>query len=131
MTPVVSLPRVRLIGIGELTVLSGFTARALRHYEAEGVIQARRDRYNVRCYDDRMRQRVLLLARLRQAGLSLKEARPILDAAGDRAVAELTQSKVAARLRRLDAEREALQRLADSLEVGAANARQDSAPHSG
>jgi DNA-binding transcriptional MerR regulator len=98
---------VKLIGIGELSELAGVTPRALRYYEAEGLIEARRDRYNVRCYDWGSRRRLLLLVQLRRAGLSLSEVRSILATqdAGE-PVRDHARERISARLTALEHERE-------------------------
>ena len=103
---------VRLIGIAELSELAGITPRALRYYEAEGLITARRDRYNVRRYDWQNRKRLLLLVQLRQAGLSLSALRPILDAYenGER-VEQPTRALIAERLEALERAREGARRV--------------------
>src|SRR5690349_12872019 len=107
MSQIPSIRPVRLIGIAELSELAGVTPRALRYYEAEGLIGARRDRYNVRCYDWANRTRLLLLVQLRRAGLPLAAARPILDAhdAGE-AVSHSARALIVERLAALERERD-------------------------
>lgn len=58
----------------------GLTARALRYYEAEGLIETKRDRLNARWFDETARRRLEWISCLRQAGLSLGEVREVLTA---------------------------------------------------
>jgi DNA-binding transcriptional MerR regulator len=71
------LPR---IGIGDAVRLYGFTPRAIRFYEERGLVEAKRDRLNVRYYDGVARRRLAWIAQLRRAGLSLQEIRAVLEA---------------------------------------------------
>lgn len=64
--------------ISELSELYGLTPRAIRYYEAAGLIDPTRDRLNRRRFDDRARQRLLLIARLRRAGLGIPAVREVL-----------------------------------------------------
>ena len=61
----------------------GLTARAIRHYEALGLISTVRDRQNYRRFDSRARVRLQLIADLRRAGLCLEDIREILDSRDD------------------------------------------------
>jgi DNA-binding transcriptional MerR regulator len=58
----------------------GMTPRALRYYEDQGLIAARRDRLNRRCYDTAASQRLGRIAELRGAGVSIADIREILTA---------------------------------------------------
>jgi len=79
MTPSIStLPR---LGIGDARRLFGMTSRALRFYEDVGLVTARRDRHNVRYYDDEARKRLGWISLLRNAGVSLLEVRHVLEVA--------------------------------------------------
>jgi DNA-binding transcriptional MerR regulator len=107
MSQIPSIRPVRLIGIAELSELAGVTPRALRYYEAEGLIRARRDRYNVRCYDWANRTRLLLLVQLRRAGLPLAATRPILDAQdAGKPVGQQARTLIVERLAALERDRE-------------------------
>jgi DNA-binding transcriptional MerR regulator len=108
---------VRLIGIAELAELAGITPRALRYYEAEGLLTARRDRYNVRCYDWASRRRLLLLVQLRRAGLSLSAVRPILDAhdAGE-PMGEAARSLIMERMAQLERDRESAREVLEMMD---------------
>ncbi|WP_293376348.1 MerR family transcriptional regulator [Phenylobacterium sp. SCN 70-31] len=77
-------PRLK---IGDAMRLFGVTARALRQYEAEGLIVACRDRFNVRYYDAATRRRIFWIVRLRGAGLPLCAIREALAVEGDNQLA--------------------------------------------
>ena len=100
----------RLIGIGDLADLAGVSHRALRFYEAEGLISARRDRFNTRYFDGRGRDRVLLVVRLRRAGLTLKDIKHLLALHdGGKPIAGVARRRMVARLEELERERADLQ----------------------
>jgi DNA-binding transcriptional MerR regulator len=106
MTAPFALNSNRLVGIGDLAELAGVSHRALRFYEAEGLIQARRDRLNTRYYDGRGRERVLLVVRLRRAGLSLKAIRELLALHdGGEPIAAVARRRMTERLESLERER--------------------------
>jgi MerR family Zn(II)-responsive transcriptional regulator of zntA len=58
--------------------LLGLTPRAIRYYEEQGLVEASRNRQNARCFDAAARVQLELIARLRRAGVSLKEIRSVL-----------------------------------------------------
>ncbi|MFC6575256.1 MerR family transcriptional regulator [Planomonospora parontospora] len=64
--------------IGELAQATGTTARALRHYEDEGLISSRRASNGYRIYDEDMVVRVRNIRRLLAAGLTLEDVRAFL-----------------------------------------------------
>ena len=107
--------QVAKVGITELGEIAGLSPRALRYYEQQGLIEARRDRYNVRCYDWRGRTRALLIAQFRRAGLSLTDIRNLLEVAdlgeGETDVKAVAVHKLRERLSRLDRERDSVQTL--------------------
>ena len=116
MTSPFDLSSRRLIGIGDLADLAGVSHRTLRFYEAEGLIQARRDRFNVRYYDGRGRDRVLLVVRLRRAGLSVADVRNLLSLHdGGQRIAPLARRHIAERVEALEAERRDLAAALESL----------------
>lgn len=116
MTTPFDLSSRRLIGIGDLADLAGVSHRTLRFYEAEGLIQARRDRFNVRYYDGRGRDRVLLVVRLRRAGLSVADVRNLLSLHdGGQRIAPLARRRIAERVEALEAERRELAAALESL----------------
>lgn len=64
--------------IGELSARSGVAASALRFYEAEGLIEARRTEGNQRRYDRATLRRIALIQAGRAAGIPLKRIRAAL-----------------------------------------------------
>lgn len=64
--------------IGELASRSGITTRALRFYEAEGLLPARRSANGYRDYSEADVQLVTEIRRLQEIGLSLDETRPFV-----------------------------------------------------
>jgi DNA-binding transcriptional MerR regulator len=116
ITPI-ALSARRFIGIGDLADLAGVSHRALRFYEQEGLIQARRDRFNVRYYDGGGRERVLLVVRLRRAGLSLRAIRELLALHDDGApITEVARKRMSDRLAELERERRDLIAALDGLD---------------
>ncbi len=67
------------LAIGELSARSGVAASALRFYEAEGLIQARRTEGNQRRYPRATLRRVALVQAGRAAGIPLAQIRDALD----------------------------------------------------
>lgn len=109
-----------LIGIGSLSALAGVTNRALRFYEDKGLITARRNRLNERFYDRAARERVLLVVKLRRAGLPLVQIRELLKLRdAGKPTSELVRRCVQERLTSIEVERthlEAILAEADALE---------------
>lgn len=66
------------ITIGELSERSGVAASALRYYEREGLIAARRTTGNQRRYERSTLRRVAFVRAAQQVGLSLEEIRDAL-----------------------------------------------------
>jgi DNA-binding transcriptional MerR regulator len=64
--------------IGELAARTGATPRALRHYEAHGLIGSRRAGNGYRHYDERAVVRVRNIRHLLAAGLTLDDVRVFL-----------------------------------------------------
>ncbi len=64
--------------IGELALRSGVSASALRFYESEGLISARRTDGNQRRYDRSMLRRVAVIQAGSLAGIPLREIRAAL-----------------------------------------------------
>jgi DNA-binding transcriptional MerR regulator len=77
----------------------GLTARALRFYEAQGLIEARRDARNSRYYDGVARERLEWVVRLRQADIPLADIREVLDAGPEQRTACAAGKLLAARAR--------------------------------
>lgn len=93
--------------VSDICEMFGLTPRAVRYYEAKGLITVERSRLNHRIYSLRARDRLGLISALRRAGVSLRDIRDLLDereAAGGaqagRAVRLLRE-----RLRSLDVQR--------------------------
>lgn len=91
------------LSLAEAKGVFGLTARALRYYEAEGLITTVRDRQNGRQYDLTARRRLGWIAPLRRAGVSLAGIRRILDGPPER-LRERAIAAVEARLRAIEAE---------------------------
>src|SRR5947207_5929538 len=65
--------------IGELSARSGVAPSALRFYEAEGLIDARRTSGNQRRYDRAVLRRIALIQAGRAAGIPLERIRAALE----------------------------------------------------
>ncbi|GAA3586483.1 MerR family transcriptional regulator [Amycolatopsis ultiminotia] len=65
--------------IGELARLTGTTTRALRFYEAEGLLPAGRAANGYREYDEDDLRLVAEIQTLRDVGFSLADTRPFVD----------------------------------------------------
>lgn len=109
--------------IGELARAIGTTARALRHYEQEGLIGSERASNGYRIYDEQAVVRVRNIRYLLAAGLTLDDVRhflPCLD--GDIAAAppsrkgvDIALARLAALDERIAAQTEIRDRLAEAL----------------
>jgi MerR family transcriptional regulator, redox-sensitive transcriptional activator SoxR len=67
------------ITIGELSARSGVASSALRFYEAQGLITARRTSGNQRRYDRAVLRRIAVIQAGRAAGIPLERIRATLD----------------------------------------------------
>jgi DNA-binding transcriptional MerR regulator len=67
-----------LVSINIVMARFGLTARAIRYYEAFGLIASTRDRRNYRCFDYRVAARLELISRLRRAGIALGDIGRVL-----------------------------------------------------
>ncbi|MER5378373.1 MerR family transcriptional regulator [Streptomyces sp. NPDC002553] len=65
--------------IGELAARAGTTTRALRYYEARGLLPARRDELGHRAYDERDLRLLRQIRTLRDFGFDLEETRPFVE----------------------------------------------------
>jgi DNA-binding transcriptional MerR regulator len=65
--------------IGELAELAGTSPRALRHYEAQGLLTARRATNGYREYDEADVRLVAEIRSLLAIGFTLEDTRPFLD----------------------------------------------------
>lgn len=71
-----------MLTIGQLARRAGATAKAVRYYEALGLLgTARRAGNNYRVYDERSMDRLLFIRRAKLLGLTLDEIRELLEAA--------------------------------------------------
>jgi len=64
--------------IGELASSTGTSARALRYYEANGLLRAQRSSGGYRVYDESERRVVQEIRRLLEVGFELHEIRPFV-----------------------------------------------------
>lgn len=71
------------VGISRLAALTGVTARALRHYEAVGLLHAHRGHDGRRLFEPRECETAALIIKLRQCDVSLNAIRDVLDAGSD------------------------------------------------
>jgi DNA-binding transcriptional MerR regulator len=92
----------------DLCELFGLTPRAIRFYEERGLIESRRDPSNWRRYDSEARGRLALIAALRRADLPVDQISDILELAevGASAQVRAIQTRLAARLERLESARQ-------------------------
>jgi MerR family redox-sensitive transcriptional activator SoxR len=106
------------LSIGELAARSGFAASALRYYEREGLIHARRGNGNQRRFDRSQLRRLAFVQAARTVGLSLDEVRALLDTLPPhRAPTRADWARISRSWRgRLEAEIEALVALRDGLD---------------
>jgi DNA-binding transcriptional MerR regulator len=65
--------------IGELARRAGTTTRALRFYESQGLLRARRSANGYRDYDDEDFRLVNEILRLQAVGFSLDDTRPFVE----------------------------------------------------
>lgn len=104
-------------GISELARLYGVSARAVRLYEAEGLITPKRDRHNWRQYDVALQERLALIAEFRTAGVSIEDIRDILafDDADKEDQASCALEKLSSRLNRLEHTRQHVEKMISSI----------------
>jgi len=107
------LTKDKYLAISEVCELVALTRRAVRYYEARGLISPRRDRNEVRRYSERERQRLMDIARLRRAGLSISEISQILRIAPENGGGV---ERTALAVRKLEARRAALAQLQQQTE---------------
>ncbi|WP_433344091.1 MerR family transcriptional regulator [Streptomyces sp. CA-253872] len=65
--------------IGELAERAGTTTRALRYYEARGLLAARRDAHGHRVYGEEDLRLVRRIRTLQEVGFGLEETRPFVE----------------------------------------------------
>jgi DNA-binding transcriptional MerR regulator len=88
--------------IALISELFGLSLRAIRFYEEQELVRPRRDALNRRRYGPVARRRLQLIAKLRQAGLSIDEIRCLLGPAGEAPAARQSALIVEAIRARLD-----------------------------
>jgi len=69
---------IPMVSITDAADQLGVTQRAIRYYEAVGMVTASRDRRNARCFGPDDRLRLTLICRLRRAGVSVPVIRDLL-----------------------------------------------------
>ena len=107
-----------LLTVGEVAHRSGFAPSALRFYEREGLLAARRTSGNQRRYERNVLRRLAFIRAARNVGLSLEEVAAALATLPDSRTptrADWTRLSHSWRAR-LDAQIAALQRLRDGLD---------------
>ena len=106
------------ITVGEAARRSGFAASALRYYEREGLISARRTDGGQRRYERNVLRRLAFIRAARHVGLTLDEIRSSLDELPrSRTPTRADWTRISKRWReRLNAEIHALQALRDGLD---------------
>jgi MerR family transcriptional regulator, redox-sensitive transcriptional activator SoxR len=106
------------LSIGALSQRTGVAPSALRFYEAEGLIRARRSEGGQRRYPSETIRRVSFIRVAQQVGLTLSEIRDALASLPDeRTPTEKDWAKLSASWRpRLDAQIGMLERLRDNLD---------------
>lgn len=67
-----------MVDIGGAARVSGLTRRALRFYEAAGLIGPKRDRLGYRRYDDETLERLQIIGTARRAGVPVREIGELL-----------------------------------------------------
>lgn len=108
--------------IGELTRLTGVSARSLRYYEGIGLVRSTRTCGGWRDFDEAAIERVILIQHLFAAGLSgttIKEILPCLEVPVDQRTGML-DGRLAEEVKRLEASKREIER-----ELGVLRAFQD------
>ena len=116
----------RLYRIGTLAARTGLSVRALRHYDAEGLLcPAARTGAGHRLYSAGDIDRLQRIVSLRALGLSLADVRAALDAAGPREIIERHLALVRARIEAQTRLAERLEALAETLRAAGAASPED------
>jgi DNA-binding transcriptional MerR regulator len=106
--------------IGELSRRTGVSPRSLRYYEEQGLLTSSRSDAGQRHYSDAEVQRVSLIRRLFEAGMSsrvIATVLPCVDIPDDLGVAEETFTAMVRERERIDAEIAHLAEARDALDV--------------
>lgn len=107
-----------MLSVGEVAERSGFAPSAIRFYEREGLIRARRTEGNQRRFPRNVLRRLAFIRAARHVGLSLDEVKEVMATLPDnRTPTRADWSRISRMWRaRLDAEIGALQALRDGLD---------------
>lgn len=106
--------------IGELSKRTGVSPRSLRYYEEQGLLASSRSDAGQRHYSDAEVQRVSLIRRLFDAGMSsrvIASVLPCVDVPGDLGIAEETFTAMMRERERIDADIAHLIETRDALDV--------------
>lgn len=104
------------MAIAQLCEAVGVTPRALRHYEAIGLLNANRGRRGERVFTAEQCERARRIVLLRRLNLSTADIRPLLDkvdVAWARSLRDVLEAKVSALSAELDAARTTLKSIED------------------
>ena len=105
--------------IGELAEASGVSARSLRYYEEQGLIESARTPGGWRNFDSSMVERVIMIQHLFAAGLgsaTVNELLPCLEAPPEQRTGVMEQL-LAQEVRRLEDKRRDIERELETLEA--------------
>jgi DNA-binding transcriptional MerR regulator len=108
------------VRIGELSRRTGVSPRSLRYYEEQGPLTSSRSAAGQRHYADAAVQRVALIRRLFDAGMSshvIATVLPCVDVPGDLGIAEETFTAMLRERDRIDADIAHLIETRDALDV--------------
>jgi DNA-binding transcriptional MerR regulator len=112
--------------IGHIAELSGLTIRAIRLYEERGLLKPARDRNGMRWFDAAATSKIVFIAQAREAGFSLADIKALAEGMGGPASASrsVCEGLVDRRLQALEAQRNALLRCCEALQLAQAEDRQ-------
>jgi MerR family redox-sensitive transcriptional activator SoxR len=107
-----------MLSVGEVAERSGFAPSAVRYYEKEGLIDARRSEGNQRRFERSVLRRLAFVRAARHVGLTLEEIKEVLtELPNNRTPTRADWTHISRLWRaRLDAEIEALRALRDGLD---------------
>lgn len=113
------------LNISEISELTGLTTRAIRYYEQKGLVQPEREYSGARVYDPVSRRRLLAIAALRRAGMTLEDIAQVLgdDVSDDRLDEGVAAAKLRTQAEALRGVLQEIERALAALEAPAARAR--------